>query len=75
MRDWAWGLGFKGSRPDRVSGFGFQIRDPGIEAAVEWSRPWCRNPAVVLSIKRGSGMLDRGPGSWVRTWVGRPRPG
>lgn len=45
-----------------MSGFGFQIRDPEIEAAVEWSRPWCRNPAVVLSFKKRSGMLDRGPG-------------
>lgn len=45
-----------------MSGFGFQIRDSGIEAEVEWSRPWCRNPAVVPSFKKGSRMLNRGPG-------------
>lgn len=61
------GLGFKAGA--ECLGFGSQSRGPGIEAVVEWPRPWCRIAAVVLSSKTGAGCWA-GSGSWIRTWGG-----
>lgn len=47
------GCGVLGSRPDRVSEFDSQSLES--RPRVEWSRPWCGTPAVVLSLKKGAG--------------------